>query len=247
MISTKFKTLTFCSFVASALLFVGCNSNSGSSGNVDLKTSIDSVSYSMGYQNGKFLKQRGMTDIDPEVLRAGIEASLNEQKPKLSESEMQQVVRRYSMQARQKAQKQKMADSKKNQQKGEQFLAKNKDKEGVVTTDSGLQYKVLKEGSGVSPDSTDTVRVNYKGMLLDGTVFDSSEQHGQAAQFPLNRVIPGWTEGLQLMKEGAKYKFWIPGKLAYGQNPPPGSKIGPNQTLVFEVELLKVNPKTSPG
>lgn len=242
----KFKTLSLCSLVAGALLFVGCNSQSGSSsGNVELETSIDSVSYSMGYQNGKFLKQRSMTDINPEVLKAGLEASLKEQDPQISESKMQQVVQQYSMQARQKAQKKKMADAKENQKKGDDFLANNKEKEGVVTTDSGLQYKVLKEGSGVSPDSTDKVRVQYKGMLLDGTVFDSSYKRGKPAEFPLNRVINGWTEGLQLMKEGAKYKFWIPGKLAYGQNPPPRSPIGPNQTLVFEVELLKVNPKDS--
>ena len=243
MISMKFKTLTLCSFVAGALLFAGCNSNSGSSGNVELETTVDSVSYSMGYQNGKFLKQRSMSDINPEALKAGLEASLNEQKPKLTEQKMQQVVQRYSIKARQKAQQKKMADAKDNQKKGDNFLAENKNKPGVITTDSGLQYKVLKEGEGVSPDSTDTVRVQYKGMLLDGTVFDSSYKRGKPATFPLNRVIPGWTEGVQLMKEGAKYKFWIPGKLAYGQNPPPNSPIGPNQTLVFEVELQKVNPK----
>jgi len=244
MILMKFKTLTFCSIVTGALLFAGCNSHSGSSsGNVELETTVDSVSYSMGYQNGKFLKKRSMTDINPELLKAGLEASLDEQKPQLSEQQMQRVVQKYSMQARQKAQQKKMADAKDNQKKGDDFLAQNKSKPGVITTDSGLQYKVLQEGDGVSPDSTDTVRVQYKGMLLDGTVFDSSYKRNKPATFPLNRVIPGWTEGVQLMKEGAKYKFWIPGKLAYGQNPPPNSPIGPNQTLVFEVELQKVNPQ----
>ncbi|MGD8427018.1 MAG: FKBP-type peptidyl-prolyl cis-trans isomerase [Balneolaceae bacterium] len=242
----KFTTRTFCSILAGALLFVGCKQNSGSSsGKVELESTIDSVSYSMGYQNGKFLKQRSMTDINPDILKAGLEASLKEQDPQLSEAQMQQVVQRYSVQARQKAQEQRMKDAKENQQKGEDFLSENKDKEGVTTTASGLQYKVLKEGTGISPDSTDTVRVNYKGTLLDGTVFDSSYDRGEPVEFPLNRVISGWTEGLQLMKEGAKYKFWIPGELAYGDNPPPRSPIGPNETLVFEVELLKVNPKDS--
>jgi len=242
MISMKFSTSTICSLLAGALLFVGCSSHGGSSGNVKLESTIDSVSYAMGYQNGKFLKQRSMTDIDPALLRAGLEASLNDKDAKLSDTEMQQIMQRYSAQAQQKAQQKRTKQGKENAKKGSDFLAKNKNKEGVKTTDSGLQYKVMKKGSGVSPDSTDTVRVQYKGMLLDGTVFDSSYKRGKPAEFPLNRVIPGWTEGLQLMKEGAKYKFWIPGNLAYGQNPPPRSPIGPNQTLVFEVELLKVNP-----
>jgi FKBP-type peptidyl-prolyl cis-trans isomerase len=131
-----------------------------------------------------------------------------------------------------------MADS--NSEKGEAFLKENSTKEGVKTTATGLQYKVIKEGTGKRPRDTDTVQVHYKGTLLDGTEFDSSHRRGKPAEFPLNRVIPGWTEGVQLMKEGAKYEFVIPSKLAYGERGTPGGPIPPNSTLIFEIELLSV-------
>jgi FKBP-type peptidyl-prolyl cis-trans isomerase FkpA len=123
--------------------------------------------------------------------------------------------------------------------KGEKFLAENKTKAGVKTTASGLQYKVLKEGSGKSPAVTDTVVCNYRGTLLNGTEFDSSYKRGEPAEFALNRVIPGWTEGVQLMKEGSKYQFFIPSNLAYGSHGA-GELIGPYETLIFEIELIKV-------
>jgi FKBP-type peptidyl-prolyl cis-trans isomerase len=123
---------------------------------------------------------------------------------------------------------------------GADFLKENAKKEGVKTTPSGLQYKVLKEGEGKSPKATDNVRVHYRGTLLNGTEFDSSIKRGEPAEFPLNHVIKGWTEGVQLMKEGAKYQFFIPANLAYGERGTPGGPIGPNETLIFEVELLKV-------
>lgn len=122
---------------------------------------------------------------------------------------------------------------------GAKFLEENGKKEGVVTTASGLQYLVLREGTGRSPSATDTVEVHYAGTLLDGREFDSSYKRGQTIEFPLNHVIPGWTEGVQLMKEGAKYRFFIPSNLAYGLRGA-GGVIGPNQTLIFEVELIKV-------
>mgnify|MGYP001031285835 CR=1 FL=1 len=124
-------------------------------------------------------------------------------------------------------------------EEGKKFLAENAKKEGVVTTSSGLQYIVLKEGTGKKPKATDTVLVHYRGTLLNGKEFDSSYSRNQPIEFPLNRVIPGWTEGVQLMKEGAKYKFFIPSQLAYGPFGA-GPDIGPNETLIFEVELLKV-------
>ena len=124
-------------------------------------------------------------------------------------------------------------------EKGETFLQENGKKEGVHTTVSGLQYKVLKEGTGRSPKATDTVKVNYRGTLLDGTEFDSSYKRNQPIEFALNQVIPGWTEGVQLMKEGAKYEFVVPSKLAYGRRGA-GGVIGPDETLIFEVELLSV-------
>jgi len=125
-------------------------------------------------------------------------------------------------------------------EKGEAFLQENAKKDGVKTTPSGLQYKVLTEGKGKSPKATDTVTVNYRGTLLDGTEFDSSYKRGEPISFPLNRVIPGWTEGVQLMKEGAKYQFYIPANLAYGKQGTPGGPIGPDETLIFDVELIKV-------
>ena len=124
-------------------------------------------------------------------------------------------------------------------EKGAAFLKENASKEGVKTTPSGLQYKITKEGEGKSPKATDTVVVHYKGTLLDGTEFDSSIKRGEPATFPLNRVIPGWTEGLQLLKEGGKATLYIPSKLAYGERGA-GGKIGPNEALIFEVELIKI-------
>lgn len=125
-------------------------------------------------------------------------------------------------------------------EKGQQYLAENAKKEGVKTTASGLQYTVIREGTGKSPKATDEVVVNYRGTLLDGTEFDSSYKRNQPISFRLNQVIPGWTEGVQLMKEGAKYQFVIPSKLAYGSRGTPGGPIGPDETLIFDVELLKV-------
>ncbi len=126
-----------------------------------------------------------------------------------------------------------------NKAAGEAFLSENSKKDGVITTASGLQYTVLTEGEGASPSATDRVTVHYKGTTIDGDEFDSSYSHGQPATFPLNRVIAGWTEGVQLMKEGAKYRFYIPSELAYGQHGA-GGAIGPNETLIFDVELIKI-------
>ena len=134
----------------------------------------------------------------------------------------------------------------KNLKEGQEFLKKNKKKEGVKTTESGLQYKVIEEGKGDSPGEYDTVKVHYTGTNIDDEVFDSSKKRGKPVEFPVDRVIPGWTEGLQLMKEGAKYKFFIPAELAYGKRAPRGSDIEPNETLIFEVELLEVKRGEKP-
>lgn len=247
MTSQKITLLFSILFGAAVLFFAACNSNSGSvSTDVSLETNIDSVSYSLGYQIASMsLKRQGMTDIEADKFAGGLKAALEDEDSNIPQSEMQQIVQAYQMEAQQRAQEQQQQEAQENKKKEEQFLAENQNNEGVQVTDSGLQYKVLEEGSGVSPDSSDEVRVHYRGTLLDGTEFDSSYERDEPAQFPLNQVIPGWTEGLQLMEEGAKYTFWVPSELGYGSNPRPGGPIGPNETLVFEVELLEVNPADS--
>ena len=154
--------------------------------------------------------------------------------------EVQQVLNAFGERVRAKARQQAAELAEKNQAEGTAFLASNRQQKGVFTTPSGLQYMVLRQGNGPRPRPSDTVRVNYEGRLLDGTVFDSSYERGTPAEFPLGGVIPGWTEGLGLMPVGAKYRFWIPSELGYGASGTPGGPIGPNATLVFDVELLAI-------
>lgn len=244
MTSMKYKILVLAIALAGASFIVGCNSDNGSSSDVSFESHIDSVSYSLGYQMAEMsLKPQGMTDIETEAMEAGIKAALNNEESQFSDQEMQQIIQNYQMKSQQQAQQQQQQEAKTNAKEGQEFLSSNLEDEEVQETESGLQYQVLEEGSGESPDSTSTVEVHYEGTLIDGTVFDSSYDRGEPVQFPLDKVIPGWTEGLQLMEEGATYKFFIPGDLAYGQNAPPQSPIGPNETLIFEVELLEVDPE----
>lgn len=196
---------------------------------------IDSVSYALGYQRGTFLNNEGFSDISVSDYRSGFAAGLSEDSAAMSDEEMYNAITNFQREVQEQIGQENISE-------GEEFLEANKEKEGVQVTDSGLQYKVIEEGEGISPSTTDVVQVHYKGTLIDGRVFDSSRRSGQPATFPLNRVIPGWTEGLQLMKEGAIYEFYIPYNLAYGNRGPNGSIIGPFETLIFEVELLKVNP-----
>ncbi len=224
-----------------ALLFQACDSGSTGSGTApELDSRMDSVSYGIGYVYGENMNSQGMTDLDLEMMKRGIEDALGGTESPLSQTQMQMLLSRYQMEAQQRAQQQQQQEGQQNLQKGEDFLAQNSQRDSVSVTDSGLQYQVLEQGDGISPDPSDSVRVHYQGELLDGTVFDSSYQRGEPATFQLSGVIQGWIEGVQLMQEGAHYRFWIPADLGYGQNPPQGSPIGPNQTLVFEVELLEV-------
>ncbi len=179
-------------------------------------------------------------ELDVPVMLQAVRTVLADGKLLMQEAELNTVREAFStgLQARQAQQAQ--AASETNRAEGEAFLAKNRQVKGVFTTGSGLQYMVLRQGAGAMPRPTDRVRVHYHGTLLDGTVFDSSYDRGQPAEFALNQVIPGWTEGVALMPVGAKYRFWIPGALAYGPRGTPGGPIGPNATLVFDVELQAI-------
>lgn len=188
-------------------------------------------SYAIGLNIGRDMKEGDM-DIDIAVLAKGIADSLAGAKPALSEQQIQQT-----MVELQNFQFAKLA--KKNKQEGADFLAENKKKEGVKTLPSGLQYKVVKQGTGATPKATDTVTTHYRGTFLNGKTFDSSYDRGQPAQFPVNKVIPGWTEALQLMKVGDKWQLFIPSELAYGEKGM-GSDIPPNAALIFEIELLDI-------
>ena len=197
----------------------------------ELKTDPEKNGYSAGYDIGRSV-QKQLTDIDAEAMARGLKDAMTSATPALPEEEMQQRF----MTVRQESAK-KIVE--KNKKDGEAFLAKNKGAKGVKTTASGLQYKIITAGKGKSPTAEDTVTVNYRGTLIDGTEFDSSYKRNQPATFPVKGVIPGWTEALQLMKEGAKWMLYIPASLAYGERGA-GQMIGPNSTLVFEVELLSI-------
>jgi FKBP-type peptidyl-prolyl cis-trans isomerase len=206
----------------------------------------DRASYVIGYNLGRTLKQNDVK-ANTDLILKGLNAGLTGEKGLLTDAEMQATMQAFQQQVVTAQQAKAKVVGEKNKTEGEAFLAKNKTRAGVKTTASGLQYEVEKEGTGANPKPTDTVTVNYKGTLMDGTVFDSSYDRGQPATFVLNQVIPGWTEGVQLMKPGAKYKFYIPSSLGYGEQGA-GGVIGPNAPLVFEVELLSVGqPAGAPG
>jgi FKBP-type peptidyl-prolyl cis-trans isomerase FklB len=207
---------------------------------VQLKDQKDKVSYSIGLDIGTTLK-RQVIEVNEELLNTGIQDGLSGKKPLLGEDQVKETMAVFQKEMLAKQAEAKKAAAAKNAAEATKFLAENKTKEGVKTTASGLQYKVLKEGSGPTPKPTDTVKVNYRGTVLDGTEFDSSYKRGEPASFPVNRVIKGWTEALQLMKVGSKYQLFIPADLAYGGRGA-GSDIGPNAVLLFDVELLGINP-----
>jgi FKBP-type peptidyl-prolyl cis-trans isomerase FklB len=204
---------------------------------IELKDAKQKSSYAIGMDIGANFKRQDI-DVDAKALAAGIIDALAG-KAQLSDTEQRQVLTELRTQLMGKAEAKQKEAGDKNQKDGEKFLAENKKKEGVKTTASGLQYKVIKSGAGKTPKATDTVKVHYQGTLIDGTVFDSSVERGEPATFPVNGVIPGWTEVLQLMKEGDKWQVFIPSQLAYGAQGA-GAKIGPNSTLIFDVELLSV-------
>jgi FKBP-type peptidyl-prolyl cis-trans isomerase FklB len=222
--------------LAVVALFTSCNENTKSSdAPAELTSFYDSLSYSYGVQIGESMRQAKIENVKPEIIGMAIRDALAEN-PQLTMAECQAVVRKND-ELKNAA---RIEEGKKALEAGKNFLEENKTKDGVTETESGLQYKELVAGTGVSPEATDKVTVHYTGKLIDGTVFDSSVERGEPIQFPLNGVIRGWTEGLQLMKEGGKAELVIPSDLGYGPRGS-GASIPPNSVLVFEVELISVD------
>ena len=203
-----------------------------------LQTSKEKQSYSMGADIGKRLKSQSI-DVNADSFSLGLKDALSGGKMLLTEEEIRESLSSLQKELMEKQAEKNRLLGEKNKTEGEAFLAENKKKEGVITLPSGLQYKVIKEGTGKQPSADATVETNYRGTLIDGTEFDSSYKRGQPATFPVNGVIQGWTEALQLMKEGAKWQLFVPASLAYGERGA-GNVIGPNATLIFEVELISV-------
>ena len=231
--------LATCSLgIAVSLLYAQASAAPGAKAPATLKTIEQKASYGIGLAIGRQLREQGF-EIDAGLIARGIEDTLSGQEPLLSSQELQEAMRAFQQQMAAKKQERDKVAGQKNQQKGQAFLAANKAKQGVVTMPSGLQYQVVKAGTGATPKATDNVRTHYRGTLIDGTEFDSSYKRGEPAEFPVNGVIKGWTEALQLMKVGAKWKLFIPAELAYGERGA-GGAIGPHETLIFDIELLEV-------
>lgn len=206
-------------------------------GPTEPRTDKQKLSYALGHQVGKSIKRDGL-EVDAKALTQAIEDVLADTSPRMSPEEMQAAIVAF----RKKSIEERRATAAKTKKAGEEFLAANKAKEGVIVLPSGLQYKVIKKGSGKKPKASETVVANYRGTLINGTEFDSSYSRGKPETFPVNGVIKGWQEVLPLMREGAKWRIFVPTELAYGSRGA-GDAIGPNETLVFDIELVKVKVK----
>ena len=226
-------------WVASFVVLLFINGIASAEEAASLKTQRDKISYIIGMDAGKNLKVQSI-DVDPDIFMKGFKDALSGNKSLLSDDIIKESMAVFQDEIMKKHEDELKKAAAQNKKEGEAFLAENKKKEGVVTLASGLQYKVIKEGDGKSPKETDTVTVNYQGTFIDGTEFDSSYKRNQPATFQVNGVIPGWTEALQLMKAGSKWQLYIPAGLAYGEQGA-GRVIGPNATLIFDVELLSID------
>jgi FKBP-type peptidyl-prolyl cis-trans isomerase len=227
--------------LAIAVAASSCNNTNKSSSEFNLKSETDSVSYAIGHAIAQTLInqnkqiQNQSPDLNMDIINQSILANFSgDNKSMIDSAVSQQIIQNYFM-------KKQQLEEGNVKESGMQFLEENKNKEGIQVTESGLQYTVIFEGDGKQPSETSNVTVHYHGTTPEGEVFDSSVERGEPATFGLNQVIKGWTEGVQLMKEGAKYKFFIPQELAYGANPRPGGPIKPYMPLVFEIELISVN------
>jgi FKBP-type peptidyl-prolyl cis-trans isomerase len=210
----------------------------------DLNDQKKKVSYAIGMDIGKNFKERSM-DLDLDILSQGMRDAQGGVQPLLGAEEIQKVMNQFQQDMMKAEQQKRLAQAGDNKVKGEAFLAENAKKPGIQITASGLQYKVISTGSGPKPKASDTVKVHYRGTLIDGSEFDSSYKRNQPAVFPLNGVIKGWTEALQLMNVGSKYQVFLPSSLGYGEQGA-GQVIGPNATLVFDVELIGIETATAP-
>jgi len=200
---------------------------------------LDRISYALGLSMGNNFRNSGIQSLNVQDFADGVAAVFSGEKPKMTYDEAKEEIRKFftAMEERQRAEAAKMAEV--NEKAGKEYLEKNGAREGVLTTPSGLQYEILEQGNGPKPEAHDQVKVHYTGKLIDGTVFDSSVERGEPATFGVTQVIPGWVEALQLMNAGSKWRLFIPSNLAYGPNGA-GGVIGPNATLIFDVELLEV-------
>jgi FKBP-type peptidyl-prolyl cis-trans isomerase FklB len=207
-----------------------------------LKTPKEKFSYAIGLKMGENFKRQSV-EVDPAILARGVKDALAGNKGLLTDEEAQSAIMDTQKEVRARMEEKNKEAGAANKKEGDAFLEANKSKEGVKVLPSGLQYKILKEGTGPKPAASDSVSVNYRGTLINGKEFDSSYKRGQPATFPVSRVIPGWTEALQLMPVGSKWELFIPSDLAYGEHNPPGGDIGPDETLIFEVELLSIENK----
>lgn len=232
-----FETMQFKSLIIltglSMFAFTACNGQKKSEKSATMKTQIDTVSYSLGVNIGTNLKSQGFGDVNLATMLKAMEDVMGSKTLAINEEDANMHIQNYFTTLMEKK-------SEEGKKKGQEFLAANAKKAGVTTTASGLQYEVIKMGDGAKPAATDKVTVHYHGTLIDGTVFDSSVERGQPATFPLNGVIAGWTEALQLMPVGSKFRIFLPSELAYGERGA-GQMIGPHSTLIFEVELLSID------
>lgn len=208
---------------------------------VTLKEHRDKVGYSVGMDIGSNLKDLSV-DMNPDMLARGIKDAFSGDKPLMTDQEMSGIMENFKKDVMAKRREHSKVLAEKNKKEGAAFLAENSKKEGVVTLPSGLQYRVIKEGTGEKPKLTDSVTTHYRGTLIDGTEFDSSYSRGKPATFPVKGVIPGWTEALQLMKVGSKWEVFVPAGLAYGERGA-GRSVGPNSALIFDIELLSIAEK----
>lgn len=230
------KRISMISLVVVATAW-GCNP----AADTTIKTDMDKASYSIGYDIGSNLKDQSIDDLNLDILLLGMKDAQEGKDGVLTQEEMMMALNTFQEELMRRQQEKAAAVGNENLIAGETFLAENAQREDVITTESGLQYRVIEEGTGNRPTATSRVTVHYRGTLLDGVEFDSSFNRGEPATFGLNQVISGWTEGLQLMREGSKYEFFVPSNLGYGERGTQGGPIGPNATLIFEVELISID------